>query len=223
MGRGDLARFQARNYNRRQFMTRCSKGVICRTMRLIKRYPNRKLYDTAEKQYVTLVDIAYLIRKGHEVQVLDHVSGEDLTAVTLTQIISEQEKRQGGFLPRAVLRGLVEAGGERLSTLRRALAMPLGIWQQVDEEIARRIGLLVHDGALEEGEGMHLRSLLVDEHLPATSDAESASTPAYPEEALERVMRRMDLPSSADVQELDELLDQLLEDIDAVLARRETG
>jgi polyhydroxyalkanoate synthesis repressor PhaR len=194
-----------------------------RTMRLIKRYPNRKLYDTVEKQYVTLHDVASLIRQGYEVQVLDHVSGEDLTAITLTQIISEQEKRQAGFLPRAVLRGLVEAGGERLSTLRRALAMPLGLSQQVDEEIERRIRLQVRDGTLAEGEARHLRSLLMDEGLGAERDAAGASSPALPEEALERVMRRMGLPSSADVHELDERLDRLLEDIDAILAHRERG
>ena len=81
-------------------------------MRLIKRYPNRKLYDTEDKMYVTLNGIAELIRDGHDVQVVDHTSGEDLTAVTLTQIIFEQEKRQSGFLPRSVLTGLVQAGGE---------------------------------------------------------------------------------------------------------------
>jgi polyhydroxyalkanoate synthesis repressor PhaR len=192
-------------------------------MRLIKRYPNRKLYDTVEKQYVTLNDIACLIREGYEVQVLDYVSGEDLTAITLTQIIFEQEKRQAGFLPRAVLRGLVEAGGQRLSTLRRALAMPLGLLQQVDEEIDRRIALLIEDGALEEAEGLRLLALLQDDDLTTASNVERASPQALPEEALESMIRRMGLPSSADVQVLDEQLDQLLADIDAVLARRETG
>ncbi|MGD8806379.1 MAG: polyhydroxyalkanoate synthesis regulator DNA-binding domain-containing protein, partial [Chloroflexota bacterium] len=61
-------------------------------MILIKRYPNRKLYNTEAKQYVTLEGIAELIRQGQEVQITDHQTGEDLTAVTLTQIIFEQEK-----------------------------------------------------------------------------------------------------------------------------------
>ncbi|MCK5314811.1 MAG: polyhydroxyalkanoate synthesis regulator DNA-binding domain-containing protein, partial [Anaerolineales bacterium] len=71
----------------------------------IKRYPNRKLYDTEAKQYITLDEIADLIRQGQEIRVTDNVTGEDLTAVTLSQIIFEQEKKQSGFLPRSVLTG----------------------------------------------------------------------------------------------------------------------
>ena len=64
-------------------------------MIVIKRYPNRKLYNTEAKQYVTLDGIAQLIREREEIQILDHATGEDLTAVTLTQIIVEQEKKEG--------------------------------------------------------------------------------------------------------------------------------
>ena len=105
-------------------------------MMIVKRYPNRKLYNTESKQYITLEGIAELIRAGDEVQILDHVTGEDLTAVTLTQIIFEQEKKQSGFLPRSVLTGLVQAGGETLGSLRRTLASPLDLFHQVDQEIA---------------------------------------------------------------------------------------
>jgi polyhydroxyalkanoate synthesis repressor PhaR len=62
-------------------------------MRTIKRYSNRKLYDTFEKHYVTLADVAGFVRNGDEVKVTDHVSGADLTSATLAQIIFEEEKR----------------------------------------------------------------------------------------------------------------------------------
>ena len=68
-------------------------------MTMIKRYPNRKLYDTEAKQYITLSGIAELIRQGGDIQVSDYATGEDLTALTLSQIIFEQEKKQSGFLP----------------------------------------------------------------------------------------------------------------------------
>jgi len=68
-------------------------------MPVIKRYPNRKLYDTQAKQYITLDRIAELIREGTDIQVIDHASGEDITALTLSQVIFEQEKRQSGFYP----------------------------------------------------------------------------------------------------------------------------
>jgi polyhydroxyalkanoate synthesis repressor PhaR len=61
-------------------------------MRTIKRYSNRKLYDTFDKHYVTLADVAGFVRNGDEVKVTDHVSGADLTSATLAQIIFEEEK-----------------------------------------------------------------------------------------------------------------------------------
>ena len=71
-------------------------------MRTIKRYSNRKLYDTFDKHYVTLADVAGFVRNGDEVKVTDHVSGADLTSATLAQIIFEEEKKT----PRLTVAGL---------------------------------------------------------------------------------------------------------------------
>jgi polyhydroxyalkanoate synthesis repressor PhaR len=130
-------------------------------MNIIKRYPNRKLYNTSSKQYITLEGIADLIRNGEDVQILDHTSGEDLTALTLTQIIFEQEKKKGGFLPKSVLTGLVQAGGDTLNTLRRRLTVPLDLFHQVDNEIERRMQLLISKGELAKEEGLNLRDKLL--------------------------------------------------------------
>ena len=111
-------------------------------MPLIKRYPNRKLYDTKARRYVTLEEVAALIRDGHDVAVVDHATDEDLTAVTLAQILLGEEKRRG-YLPQSLLAGLVRAGGQTLSTLRRALDAPLGLARQVDEEIERRLAAIL--------------------------------------------------------------------------------
>ena len=125
-------------------------------MLVIKRYPNRKLYDTEAKKYVTLGGVAELIRAGEEVQVIDYVSEEDLTTLTLAQIIFEQEKKRDGLLPLSVLSGLIQAGGDRLNSLQRALLSPMNFWYQVDEEIKQRINLLVQEGYLDDGEGQVL-------------------------------------------------------------------
>ena len=68
-------------------------------MPVIKKYSNRKLYNTDDNKYINLEDIAKMIRNGADVQVVDNVTGEDLTAVTLTQIIMEREKREGISYP----------------------------------------------------------------------------------------------------------------------------
>lgn len=182
-------------------------------MRLIKRYPNRKLYDTKDKRYVTLNDIARLIRDGEEVQVSDHTTGEDLTALTLTQIIVEQEKRHAGFLPRSVLTGLVQAGGERLSTLRRALGPPLGLQYDVDDEIERRLQALVRRGELEESKARNLREKL----LGAGDRTTNGPWDTRWEEALERLLRRYALPTRADVETLNDQVDDLLRKIEPLL------
>jgi polyhydroxyalkanoate synthesis repressor PhaR len=77
---------------------------------VIKRYSNRKLYDTQESRYVTLEEIEEMIRDGREISVVDAASGEDLTSVTLTQIILEHERNHRGTLPTSFLHQLIKHG-----------------------------------------------------------------------------------------------------------------
>jgi len=74
---------------------------------VIKKYGNRRLYDTSGSRYVNLEDIAALVRNGNDVQVMDAKTGEDLTRVTLTQIILEDAKGQPSGLPLELLRQLI--------------------------------------------------------------------------------------------------------------------
>ncbi len=74
---------------------------------VIKKYANRRLYDTSASRYINLEDIAALIRKGVEVQVVDAKSGQDLTRVTLTQVILEDTRDQPAGLPLELLRQLI--------------------------------------------------------------------------------------------------------------------
>jgi len=76
---------------------------------VIKKYANRRLYDTSNSRYINLEDIAALVRNGKEVQVVDASSGEDITRVTLTQIIVEDAKDQPTGLPLELLRQLIVA------------------------------------------------------------------------------------------------------------------
>lgn len=82
--------------------------------RLIKRYANRKLYDTETSRYVTLNQIATMIREGEDVRVIDNTSKEDLTSVTFAQIIYESEKNKKNNTSSAKLKEIIERSGERL-------------------------------------------------------------------------------------------------------------
>ncbi len=184
-------------------------------MPVIKRYPNRKLYDTAAKQYISLDGIANLIRDGAEVQVVDYTTGEDLTAVILMQIIVEREKKQSGFLPQSVLTGLVQAGGDTLAALRRALAAPLELMHQVDEEIERRIQSLIVTGDLAEEQGSHLR-----EQLLALGGHFMPSGGWPGEAAVKRVLASHGVPTRSELQALAGRLATLEDELDALRRSR---
>jgi len=74
---------------------------------LIRKYPNRRLYNTSTRTYVNLEDLAALIRQGREIQVVDAKTGEDLTRVVLTQIIVEDAREAPTGLPLELLRQLI--------------------------------------------------------------------------------------------------------------------
>jgi polyhydroxyalkanoate synthesis repressor PhaR len=179
-------------------------------MPIIKRYPNRKLYDTTAKQYITLEGIAELIRQGEEVRVVDYATGEDLTALILTQIIFEQEKKEGGFVPQAILRGLVRAGGDTLSALQR----PLAAWGHVDDEIARRIEALVSQRDLTEEEGVRLREKLVAQGV------QPRETSRPTEQAIQQALARRGVPTRDELQRLIEQVEELTAKLDKIGRRK---
>lgn len=90
-------------------MTQCVI-LVPEMNRLIKRYENRKLYDTAARQYVSLEEIAGLIRQGMDVQVVDNATGEDITTQTLTQVIFEEGKKGRNPLSKDLLHDLIRVG-----------------------------------------------------------------------------------------------------------------
>lgn len=182
-------------------------------MPVIKRYPNRKLYDTETKQYITLEGIAALIRERKDVQVLDYGTGEDLTALTLSQIIFEQQKKHDGFLPHSVLTGLIRAGGDTLNTLRRTLATSLGLLRYVDEEIEHRIIHLVDQGELNQEQGQ----LLLDKLL--SQDRIERDGIWLEEHELERLLADWGVPTRKDFGRLVEQLDTLADKIEDLSPR----
>jgi polyhydroxyalkanoate synthesis repressor PhaR len=116
---------------------------------LIKKYSNRKLYDTYTRRYITLEDIARLVRDGKDVTVVQRDTGEDLTPAILSQIVAREERRGGtNGHHEAAAEGIQERGQALLDYLRRTINMPAEI---VTGEVERRVGDMesLVDGALE--------------------------------------------------------------------------
>ena len=107
---------------------------------IIKKYGNRRLYDTSGSRYVNLDDIAALIREGKEIKVVDAKTGEDLTRVTLTQIITEDAKAQPTGLPLELLRQLIVASDQaRQEFIMWYLKSAFDTYQTVQDAIQNRL------------------------------------------------------------------------------------
>lgn len=193
-------------------------------MPLIKRYPNRKLYNTEEKRYITLDEIAVLIRKGQEIHVLDHVSNEDLTSLTLTQVILEEEKRHGDFLPGSILASLVRSGGNATHIIYHALASSFGLLNLVDEEISRRIDELIEEGKVAIDEASRWQEYLLSPQSSTVDRDKKSDKKLKEEKADETIIKRLfkgrKIPSRTDIDRLSAQLDEISDIIDRISPRK---
>jgi polyhydroxyalkanoate synthesis repressor PhaR len=138
---------------------------------LIKKYANRKLYDTQTSRYITLEGIAELVRDGNEIHVIDRDTGQDLTQIILSQIVLSAEKRGPARLVDAGADVIHDRGQALLDYVRKTLNMPGDLVNQVE----RRRGDL---------------EAMVDE-------------------AIERALRRLRIPSRHDLDRMNERIDKI--------------
>lgn len=120
-------------------------------IRLIKRYGNRKLYDTLESRYITLEEIARLVRSGSDVKVIDNENGGDLTTITFAQIILEEEKRRSSLLSLGLLRELIQHGEDTIATLRSRVDKGIEAIGSMGEMAGRRVQEIVSGRPAEHG------------------------------------------------------------------------
>lgn len=139
---------------------------------LIKKYGNRRLYDTAGSRYVNLDDLAGLVRSGKEVRVVDAKTGRDLTRVTLTQIITEDAKDKPTGLPLELLRQLIMASDEvRQEFLMWYLKSAFDTFEKLQDAVQNRLSEV--QSAILSPVDMMKRFLGASTSLPPRSDGES--------------------------------------------------
>jgi len=172
-------------------------------MPLIKRYPNRKLYDTEAKQYVTLEKISRMIQEGADVSVIDHKSGDDLTSLTLSQVILEMEKSQSGFLPQSLMTSLIRTGGDTLDFLLRQVQDSLPAGAGIIEE---RLTQLVKAGKLSTEQAKSVALELQNEGKELTRLDENMAS----------ILHRLNIPTNRDIVDLRDRLTQLTEQLNAL-------
>ena len=156
---------------------------------LIKRYANRKLYNTQTSRYITLKGISELLEGGDEVRVIDNETGEDITKVALSQILVDSE-REGRKVPHSLLTDLFQRGGDALyGALRRGVGDASEGIEELRDNMRRIVG---------QGEGRE-----------KLSDWIAFSTPDFDQivqTAMERVLKALDLPRRSDIDALNENL-----------------
>jgi polyhydroxyalkanoate synthesis repressor PhaR len=109
--------------------------------KVIKRYTNRKLYDTVESRYVTLDEIAEMVKQGIEVKIVDNRTKEDLTSVTLAQIVFEEEKKKSQ-MPLDVLREIIRRPGDTLTDFFKSEVSPrvASIREEAESRLDKLLG-----------------------------------------------------------------------------------
>jgi polyhydroxyalkanoate synthesis repressor PhaR len=128
-------------------------------MRLIKRYANRKMYDSHSSRYVTLDGVAELVRAGQDLRIIDNDTGEDLTALTLAQIIFEEQKKEKPPVGVPVLRRIIQQGGAALHEIMTSVDRG----REALEELAQRgMQQLSHSGDAKEASKAQKRTMLED-------------------------------------------------------------
>ena len=163
-------------------------------MAVIKRYANRKLYNTETKQYITLQGIADLVREGGEkVYVIDNKTGEDLTAITFSQILIEQERLKNGTVHVGILARMIKLASSSDDSLVDNIVTSVS---GVENEIERRIGLLVDREEVDGETADFLRTKLLSfpDAVEETDDKE---------------------PSRSDIQRLNKNIEILLKKLDS--------
>ncbi len=167
---------------------------------LIKRYANRKLYNTQTSRYITLKGIAELVDAGEEVRVIDNETGEDITSVALSQILVDTE-REGRTVSQTLLSDLIQRGGDALyGALKRGVedaSEGVTDWQ-------RGVRRLVHQR--EEAETK------LGDWLSETS----ADIDRTIQGAVERVFKTLDLPRRSDIEALNANLQRVADALESL-------
>ncbi len=131
-------------------------------MRIVKKYANRKLYDTVDKKYVAMDLLADLIKSGEEVAVIDNQTGEDITAAVVSQLLAREKRESGPDEASTLLIQILRKGGGAIRGYAKKYA---ALWQMTlhmaEDEIDKIVNPLVKDKEISESEGRKLKDEIV--------------------------------------------------------------
>jgi len=178
---------------------------------IIKKYSNRKLYDTKEKKYVNLSEVSRLIREGVDLKVMDNKTKEDITSLVLAQIIVEQEKTKKIMLPSifSPLKLLKKGGEEMLNLSKKMLLAGIGTLSLTKEKANKIADDLIKRGELSQSES---KEFVVDLLDKAEKEKDKLIEKIKPE--IDKSLEKMNFASKKCVDNLEKKIDDLGNKID---------
>jgi len=182
--------------------------------RIIKKYANRKLYDTETRRFIALAEIAAVISEGDRIRVIDNETGKDVTTVILAQIILEQEKEKKG-LPSIspLLHELIRKGRSSISEfIQRSLLASVETLSLTREKAEEIVEDLVRRRRLSRAEGQRLRDRLLGK-----AKESRAALHDQIESKIHRIVEQMDAPTREEISHLKENVRLLHEKLDALI------
>lgn len=183
-------------------------------VRTIKRYSNRKLYDTEDKRYITLDQIAELVRDGQDIRVVENQTGQDLTNVTLSQILLEQEKKES-TIPKTFFMDLIQ----------RSQTSVVDFWKKnvatyfeggflSEDKIEENVDALVEQGELAQEEATQLK-----DEIKTRNRSFKHRLDQLVEKRVQEILAKLNIPSTAEVEALRAKIAELNEQLDALQKR----
>lgn len=187
--------------------------------RKIKKYANRKLYDTTDKKYVSLDRLSELIKAGEEVTIEDNETGEDITAAVVSQLLAREKKDGETDLPVGMLMQLLRKGRGTVAGYAKKYA---GLWQgavtMAEDEIDKLVSILVKDKEISESEGFRLKR-----EMMAYADGFKKWVGDKVDQRVNEVMGVMNLATKDQVVRLTEQIEALTETVERLEAMQTTA
>jgi len=178
-------------------------------MHKIKKYANRKMYDTTDKRYVSMDRLAELIKAGEEVSIIDNRTGEDLTASVVSQLLGRDNRGSAKAVPSGMLFDLLRRGGDTLTDYAKRYS---SLWQHAvtlaEDEVDKLVGGLVKNKELSDSEGSRLKK-----EITGYTDALKSWVGERVDRRLNEALNAMNLPSRGQVDVLTDKIDALTREV----------
>lgn len=179
-------------------------------MHEIKKYANRKMYDRTDKRYITMAQLAKLIKSGEEVTIVDNSTGDDLTSSVVSQLIGREKKNKDkGVSPRVLMQLLRKGGGTLSDYAKKYTSLWQNAFTMAEDEVDKLVNKLVKDKELSRSEGSKLKK-----EIAGYRDSLKSWISDRIDKRISEVLDVMNLPSKDRINSLAARVDALAEKIE---------